>query len=81
MNDLANSGRPGACALCLRPPSEEGHDGCIARLPGVRFACCGHGETEAYVTFTNGLTIRGRFDHVECLQQTVSKTARIRKVV
>lgn len=52
------------CQLCNRRPTAKGHDACIANLPGVAYACCGHGETEGYVCFENGLTIRGRFDHV-----------------
>ena len=40
------------CGHCGEPNSPEGHDACIARLPGVINACCGHGDTrEAYVMF------------------------------
>lgn len=28
-----------------------GHDPCIAELPGVLSACCGHGRSEPYVQF------------------------------
>jgi hypothetical protein len=31
------------CVTCHLPPTEEGHDPCIANLPGIRSACCGHG--------------------------------------
>jgi hypothetical protein len=34
------------------------HDPCIANLPGVLFACCGHGVGRGYVAFENGITIR-----------------------
>lgn len=33
-------------------------DPCLGILPGVLFACCGHNETEGYILFENGLTIR-----------------------
>lgn len=35
-------------------------DPCLGLLPGVDNACCGHGEkSQAYIRFTNGVTIRG----------------------
>lgn len=53
------------CALCKKPTTLEGHDPCIANLPGVRNACCGHGDRkQAYIQFTNGIIIRG-FDKIE----------------
>lgn len=27
-------------------------------LPGVRFACCGHGEDYGYIAFENGVVVR-----------------------
>lgn len=37
------------CGLCR---TQEGHDGCVGALEGVREACCGHGQTsEAYIQF------------------------------
>ena len=63
------------CALCRRFPVEsktEGldgvhdlHDACIVDLPGVDFACCGHGqvnsydEDECYIAFSDGLRLYG----------------------
>ena len=32
------------CINCGKPTTNEGHDACIANLPGVKFACCGHGD-------------------------------------
>lgn len=29
---------------CGIPRTRRGHDGCIADLPGVHFACCGHND-------------------------------------
>jgi hypothetical protein len=42
------------CKLCGKKPTKEGHDACIANLPGVKFACCGHGMNTPYVLFKNG---------------------------
>lgn len=56
------------CSLCCMYQTPEGHDPCIANLPGVKFACCGHGIKEGYVAFENGLVIRGEFDHVRKMQ-------------
>ena len=47
--------RDGRCVKCAKPPTELGHDPCIADLPGVRYACCGHGgEAVAYCAYTDG---------------------------
>jgi hypothetical protein len=52
------------CENCDQYSTEEGHDACIANLPGVIHACCGHGKEEGYVKLENGITIRGYFEHV-----------------
>jgi hypothetical protein len=53
--------RERACAKCgLRRPT-SGHDPCIANLPGVIFACCGHGVEQGYILFENGINVRGFF--------------------
>ncbi|MCA9367177.1 hypothetical protein KC887_02790 [Candidatus Kaiserbacteria bacterium] len=31
------------CAFCHQMPTVEGHDACLGELPGVLYACCGHG--------------------------------------
>lgn len=50
------------CNLCgAKEPTEEGHDPCIANLPGVEYACCGHGKGTGYVKFTDGRTMNGFF--------------------
>lgn len=49
------------CPRCGRKKTSEGHDPCIANLQGVLNACCGHGKTEGYIMFENGITIRGCF--------------------
>lgn len=43
------------CGRCGKHMTAEGHDPCIEGLPGVKNACCGHGDdSEAYVRFENG---------------------------
>lgn len=32
-----------SCKVCGNHRTEEGHDACFGELPGVAFACCGHG--------------------------------------
>ncbi|TRZ80523.1 hypothetical protein D4R86_04185 [bacterium] len=53
--EVAKKDRP--CPKCGRLPTKEGHDHCIANLPGVKNACCGHGITDGYIQFKNGVTI------------------------
>jgi len=52
------------CKKCgAKGPTVKGHDPCIANLPGVEHACCGHGVPGfAYVMFSNRQVIRGEFD-------------------
>jgi len=57
---IHNNRRP--CPKCGHLPTKEGHDYCIANLPGVLNACCGHGVKEGYIQFENGITIRGYFE-------------------
>lgn len=48
------------CPECGKFPNTKGHDHCIQNLPGVKYACCGHGTREkSYIVFENGLIIRG----------------------
>lgn len=44
-----------------RPP-----DACFGgMLPGVKFACCGHGsENGGYIVFDNGVVVRGVFSSI-----------------
>lgn len=49
------------CGFCGRDPVDK-QDYCIKDLPGVVFACCGHGVEKGYIRFENGVTIRGRFN-------------------
>jgi hypothetical protein len=58
------STRERRCPKCKKRATALGHDPCIANLPGVVAACCGHGVEEAYVMFSKPrrITIRGKFD-------------------
>lgn len=49
-----------SCGKCGEYRSILGHDPCIANLPGVRNACCGHGiESDAYVIFEDDRRLKG----------------------
>lgn len=51
-----------SCIRCGKFPTVEGYDSCLGDLPGVDFACCGHGVEDGYISFKNGITIRGKFE-------------------
>lgn len=53
------------CPKCGQLPTKEGHDYCLANLPGVKNACCGHGVTDGYIQFENGITIRMEIKSIE----------------
>ncbi len=36
------------CIKCGEMPTPEGHDACLGVLPGVKFACCGHGVSTGH---------------------------------
>ena len=57
------SGQFGICVKCKKPPTAEGHDGCLGTLPEklVMNACCGHGEeSTAYVQYWDRPRVEGR---------------------
>lgn len=54
MTKKSGFNKKGRCKLCKEPRTPEGHDPCIANLPGVSFACCGHGIDKGYIKFTDG---------------------------
>lgn len=45
------------CIRCGQLP-KNGHDYCIANLPNVKFACCGHGKEEGYFVTNTDIVIR-----------------------
>jgi hypothetical protein len=48
------------CGKCNESITADGHDPCIANLPGVLNACCGHGgEHDIYVMFEDRSVKRG----------------------
>jgi len=61
MPEDAGSGQFGICNKCNKPPTKEGHDGCLGVLQGnVRNACCGHGKnSQAYIQYFDGTRIAG----------------------
>jgi hypothetical protein len=46
---------PRVCKKCHHHRTPDRHDPCIANLPGVEFACCGHGDSEGYIKFLAAL--------------------------
>jgi len=61
-DELLESNNPRPCVLCHKLATSDGHDPCIANLPGVNHACCGHGVERGYVKFSNDVCLRGEFD-------------------
>lgn len=54
-------GKVPPCPVCGELPTQEGHDHCLGTLPGVEYACCGHGVVGmAYVKFEDGRVVRGQ---------------------
>jgi hypothetical protein len=51
-----------SCVKCGKNMTDKGHDYCIANLPGVTNACCGHGVDEGYIQFEDGRVLRGYFE-------------------
>ena len=48
------------CPICKQKRGDSGDDPCIPNLPGVKYACCGHGgkgQNEGYIYFENGVRI------------------------
>ena len=41
------------CPRCGKPPTPEGYDACLGRIPGAVAACCGHGVEPGYVMFAH----------------------------
>jgi len=58
-DDLSSASYERPCIRCGKMPTADGHDACIANLPGVINACCGHGIDEPYVMFKDKTVLRG----------------------
>ena len=51
------------CPECGMVRKADGFDPCLGELPGVKYACCGHGGhphncVDGYIYFTNGVVVR-----------------------
>jgi len=46
------------CRKCRKRLEPDEPDPCLGLLPGVEYACCGHGVFRGYIRFLNGTTIR-----------------------
>lgn len=66
------------CNLCCRERTPEGHDPCIARTPGVLFACCSHGVRDAYVVLTrrDGPQTETEYERLACDRPGLAHTLR-----
>ena len=54
------------CPKCHLKRGADQHDPCLGELPGVKYACCGHGRKGyGYITFDNGKVIRFDLKEVE----------------
>ncbi len=52
---VSNVKRP--CPRCGKIAGKDDIDPCFGKLPGVKFACCGHGIEDGYIAFENGISI------------------------
>lgn len=52
-----------SCGQCKKHPIKDRHeeyDACMGRLPRIKNACCGHGNTElASIQFMSGFSVHG----------------------
>lgn len=68
----------GECPKCKKSRTKDGHDPCIANLPGVRYACCGHGLKQGYIYFENGICIRMNVEEVQQYDPSVDSCEYVR---
>ena len=69
MHTINDIWRWSKCVTCGKQPVEVKderevfgyalHDACIERLPGVMYACCGHGNKEPYLVLDGGSALYG----------------------
>jgi hypothetical protein len=63
-DEFVASGKTGwICPECGLARGADGYDPCLGELPGVNFACCGHGGyphgcIDGYISFNNGAIVR-----------------------
>lgn len=58
------------CPRCGRMPTADGHDACIADLPGVEEACCGHSQDFPYIAFKDESVFRKVVDFLYSLNKS-----------
>lgn len=61
------------CPACGKKRPRSGDDPCIENLPGVDYACCGHGQQEGYISFTDGRVVRFHLTEVQWAIRTLPK--------
>ena len=60
-----DGGEERPCTHCGLECVDGEPDPCFGKLPGVKYACCGHGfANDAYIYFESGVVIRG-FNRIE----------------
>lgn len=68
------AGNPRSCGKCGEEDTPEGHDACLGIIPGVKNACCGHGENgEAYIDYWDGKRFVLEATDVMELQERLNK--------
>jgi len=61
------------CPICGLTRQEDYYDPCLGKLPGVEYACCGHGgkgQSQGYIYFENGKVVRFEKLRVEGVKET-----------
>jgi hypothetical protein len=58
---LVDIDKPGPCPKCGLHRTDKGYDPCMGKLPGVKYACCGHGVNDGWIVFDNGTVVEGPF--------------------
>ena len=64
-NELYKSETERDCVKCKMKAKASEPDPCLGYLPGVKYACCGHGVEEGYIMFENDVIIRFNLIKVE----------------
>ena len=76
INERIEQNQPGwVCPTCKLVRGKDRVDPCLGCLPGVAFACCGHGgkgTCPGYISFTNGTVIR--FEKLTGVERWVGNT-------
>lgn len=51
--------QPVPCDACQERCYPDQPDACLGWVPGVSYACCGHGQGTGYFAFADGSVVRG----------------------